>query len=83
MGDEKRRSILAAATKTGSEKGRVRECMLLMQMLLKTDPHLAANLAAPPLSAVEMRRVSDPTRNPTPTPTPTPTPPPPPPPPLP
>ena len=51
---EKRRSLIRALM---SEKERVRERMLLMQMLLKTDKE--SNL-----SAVEMRRVSDDDANP-------------------
>ena len=54
---EKRRSMIAAGSKKRSGKERVREGMLLMQMLLKTDKE--SNL-----SAVEMRRVSDDDANP-------------------
>ena len=54
--------MIAAGSKKEGQKERVRERMLLMQMLLKTDPHLPANLTN--LSAVEMRRASDDDANP-------------------
>ena len=57
---ERKRSLLDANTKFKNDPERVRERMLLIQMLLNTDPLLPANEdAVGKLSAVEMRRKSD------------------------
>ena len=60
---ERKRSLIDANTKFKDDPERVRERMLLIQMLLNTDPLLPANLdkkdAVGKLSAVEMRRKSD------------------------
>ena len=60
---ERKRSLIDANTKWKADPERVRERMLLIQMLLNTDPLLPANLdkkdAVGKLSAVEMRRKSD------------------------
>ena len=57
---ERKRSLIDANTKFKGDLERVRERMLLIQMLLNTDPLLPANEdAVGKLSAVEMRRKSD------------------------
>ena len=60
---ERKRSLIDANTKCKDDPARARERMLLIQMLLNTDPLLPANLdkkgCVGKLSAVEMRRKSD------------------------